>query len=275
MQWHQIEIRLPLPLLESTYNFLWDYVNGIRVERTENGFLLESYVFSSFPHKLLKRLNNFLHILAKSFQTDYSPPVSNPIRSLFKNEFVIVPTPTSYIPDFGIPLLVQRGRAFGTGNHPCTIYCLQALKDVFDGKFGEGQINQVLDAGTGTGILAIAAAKLGAKNITGVEISPEAVKEAQENVNLNKLTKKIAILPCSVTDVKGQFDLIFANLYGVLLKKIAPTLVKILAPKGWIVLGGMIVPDDEVVISTFTPYGLKECAHYCDGKWTVAVLQKV
>jgi len=52
-------------------------------------------------------------------------------------------------------------------------------------------------------------------------------------------------------------------------------LVKLLAPKGWIVLGGMIVPDDEIVISAFTPYGLKECAHYCDGKWTVAVLQKV
>jgi len=274
MQWYQIEIRLPLPLLESTYNFLWDYVNGIRVERAENGFLLESYVFSSFPHKLLKRLNNVLHTLAKSFQTNYSPPVAHPISSFFKNEFVIVPTPTSYIPDFGIPLLVQRGRAFGIGNHPCTIYCLQALKDILDGKFGKGQINQILDAGTGTGILAIAAAKLGAKNITGVEISPEAVKEAQENIELNKVTKEIAILPCSVTDVKGQFNLIFANLYGVLLKKIAPILAKLLAPKGWIILGGMIVPDDEVVISVFTPYGLKECAHYCDGKWSVAVLQK-
>ena len=71
MQWYQIKIQLPLSLLESTYNFLWDYVNGLRVERTENGFLLESYVFSSFPDKLLNRLNNVLNMLARSFQVDF------------------------------------------------------------------------------------------------------------------------------------------------------------------------------------------------------------
>ncbi|CAD7782407.1 MAG TPA: methyltransferase domain-containing protein [Candidatus Desulfofervidus auxilii] len=275
MQWYQIKIQLPLSLLESTYNFLWDYVNGLRVERTENGFLLESYVFSSFPDKLLNRLNNVLNMLARSFQVDFSPPVITPLNTFLKEVFIIVPFPTTCVPNFGIPILVQRGRAFGTGNHPCTIYCLQALKEIFDGKFGRRQLKRILDAGTGTGILAIAAARLGVKNIIGVEISPEAVKEAQENVKLNKVTKEITILSSSVTETKGQFDLIFANLYGVLLKKIAPTMVRLLAPKGWIVLGGMIIPDDELVISTFTPYGLRESVRYYDEQWSVAVLQKV
>jgi ribosomal protein L11 methylase PrmA len=275
MQWYEIDVNLPLPLLESTYNFLWLYVNGLKVEKTKNGFILEAYLFSSFPHKLLKRLNNFLHIMAKSYQANYSPPAAYPASSPLKDDFIIVPTPTSYIPAFGCPILIQRGKAFGTGNHPSTIYCLQALKDIFREKFGKVQIEQILDAGTGTGILSIAAAKLGVKDITGVEISPESIKEAQENLRLNRITKEIRILPCSVTEIKGRFNLIFANLYGFLLKEIASFLVQQLSPKGLIIIGGMSVPDDDVIISTFTQQGLNECARYQDEVWSVAVLQKI
>ncbi|MDI6889471.1 MAG: 50S ribosomal protein L11 methyltransferase [Thermodesulfovibrionales bacterium] len=273
MQWYEIDVNLPLPLLGTTYNFLWLYVNGLKVEKTKNGFILEAYLFSSFPHKLLKRLNNFLHIMAKSYHANYSPPVAYPASLSLTDDFIIVPIPTSYIPTFGCPILIQRGKAFGTGNHPCTIYCLQALKDIFREKFGKVQTKQILDAGTGTGILAIAAAKLGAKDITGVEINYESIMEAQENLRLNKVTKEIRILPCSVTEIKGKFNLIFANLYGFLLKEIASFLVQQLAPKGLIILGGMFVPDDDVVISTFTQQDLKECARYQDEVWSVTVLQ--
>ncbi len=273
MQWYEIDVNLPLPLLGPTYNFLWLYVDGLKVEKTKNGFILEAYLLSSFPHKLLKRLNNFLHIMAKSYHANYSPPVAYPASLSLTDDFIIVPIPTSYIPTFGCPILIQRGKAFGTGNHPCTIYCLQALKDIFREKFGKVQTKQIMDAGTGTGILSIAAVKLGAKDITGVEINPESIKEAQENLILNKVTKEIRILPCSVTEIKGKFNLIFANLYGFLLKEIASFLVQQLAPKGLIILGGMFVPDDDVVISIFTQEDLKECTRYQDEVWSVTVLQ--
>lgn len=274
MQWYEIDINLPLPLLIPTYEFLWSYVNGIQVEKTKNGFMVKAYLFSSFPYKFLKRLNSFLHIIGKSYQTKYPPLVANPVSPFFNNDFVIVPVPASYIPAFGIPILLQREKAFGTGSHPCTIYCLQALKDILKGEYGGGQMKQILDAGTGTGVLAIAAAKLGAKDITGVEINYESIKEAQENVRLNKVDIEIQILPCSVKEIKGKFNIILANLYGTLLIEIAPSLAQQLSPDGWLIIGGMTIPHDQVVISTFTQNGLKEYARYRDEEWSVAILKK-
>ena len=275
MLWYEITVILPLSLLESAYNFLWLYVNGIAVEKKEKDFLLRAYIFSSYPHDLLKRLNNFLKIQAKTTQTRYLPPSANPANTSLNNEFIIVPSPTFNIPDFGIPVFIRRGRAFGIGSHPCTIYCLLALKEVLLVALQGHRIEKVLDAGTGTGVLAIAAAKLGARDITGVEISLESIKEAQENISLNNLTGGIQLLHSSVTDIEGQFDIILANLYGPLLIQIASSLVQRLSERGWIILGGMAVPHDDVVIATFMQYGLKVYKRYRDDEWGVAVLQKI
>ncbi|MEW6067208.1 MAG: 50S ribosomal protein L11 methyltransferase [Nitrospirota bacterium] len=275
MQWYEICVNLPLPLLESTYNFLWLYANGLKVEKQEKTFLLKAYSFSYSPDDLLKRLNNFLCIMTRSLRAYYTPPTATTMASFPTDEFIIVPAPASYIPPFGIPILLQRGRAFGIGSHPCTIYCLQAVKDILRDKSKAIQIKQTMDAGTGTGILVIAAAKLGIHDITGVEIVNEFIKEAEENVKVNKIVNGIKFLSCSVTEIKGQFNLIFANLYGAFLVDIASSLVKQMAPDGWIIIGGMVVPYDEIVIAKFIRYGLKEHTRYCDEEWSVSVLQKV
>ncbi len=274
MQWYEIEVILPPPLLESTYNFLWSYVNGLKVKKTNNSFIVKAYLFSPSPQDLLKRLNNFLRIMQKSFQAEYSPPVANPACLSSNSEFLIVPSPAPYIPPFDLPILLRRGKSFGIGNHPCTIYCLQALKDIFIRESAD-RIKQILDAGTGTGILAIAAAKLEAKDVTGVEINYESIKEAQENVKLNGVTKELRIMHCSVTEIKGKFNLILANLYGTLLIELATSLIQQLSPKGWLILGGMNVPHEEAVVSTFTQHGLKTCSFYRDEEWSVAILQVI
>ncbi len=274
MQWYEIEVILPPPLLESTYNFLWSYVNGLKVKKTNNSFTVKAYLFSTSPQDLLKRLNNFLRIMGKSCQAKYSPPVANPACLSSNGEFLIIPSPAPYTPPFDLPIFLQRGKSFGIGNHPCTIYCLQALKDIFI-RESAGKIKQILDAGTGTGILSIAAAKLEAKDVTGVEINYESIKEAQENVKLNGVTKEIKIMHCSVTEIKGKFNLILANLYGTLLIELATSLIQQLSPKGWLILGGMNVPHEEAVISTFTQHGLKTCSFYRDEDWSVAILQGI
>lgn len=275
MQWYEITVILPLRLLESAYNFLWLYVNGIAVEKKEKVFLLRAYIFSSYPHDLLKRLNIFLKIQAKTLSVNYLPPTANYANPSLAGEFIIVPSPTFHIPDFGIPVFIRRGRAFGIGSHPCTIYCLQALKEVLAVALQGRRAEKILDAGTGTGVLAIAAAKSGAGNITGVEISLESIKEAQENISLNNLAGRIRLLHSSVTDIEGLFDIILANLYGPLLMQIASSLAQRLSERGWIILGGMAVPHDDVVIAGFMQYGLKVCKRYRDDEWGVAVLQRV
>jgi ribosomal protein L11 methylase PrmA len=274
MKWYVIHVELSLPLLESTYSFLWSYAHGLTIEKKEQDFLLKAYLFSPNPHGLAKKLHNFLNIMAKSFKTTYTEPSVNPLRLNSSDEFVIVPTPAAYVPPLGITIHIQRGRAFGTGSHPCTVYCLHALKDILGKELCTCHSMKILDAGTGTGILSIAAAKLGAKEILGAEIVRESYEEAQENVRMNRFSAEIKILPVSVTEITGHFDLILANLYGTLLIEIAPFLINNLAHKGTLVLGGMSVPQDDIVIAAFLRHGLSEYFRFRDEAWSASILQK-
>lgn len=273
MNWYRVEISLPFPLLESTYNFLWIFINGISVEKVGEDFSLKAYLFSEDPNNLMKRLSNYLRIRSRGFQAKYAPPTVRMITLSPADEFIITPSPAAHIPPFGIPIFIRRGRAFGIGSHPCTIYCLKAVKDIFEIEQDTVRSGKILDAGLGTGILSIAAAKLGARDITGVEISLEAIKEAEENIALNCLAGEIRVLHSSVTDIEERFDLILANLYGSLLIEIASSLKELLKPSGWLILGGMAVPHDDVVISTFVKLGLKEFIRYRDEEWVAAVLR--
>ncbi len=274
MNWYEIDINLPLSLLEPTYNFIWPYVNGLVVEKTDKNFMMRAFLFSLNPHQLVKKLRNFLRTQARSYHVEYPTPVVGPVISPFTDRFIIVPAPTSYIPPFGLPIFLQRGRAFGLGCHPCTIYCLEALKYIYTREPDTVRLGKILDAGIGTGILSIAAAKLGAKYIKGVDINDESIKEAQENIRFNNITRRIHIFHCSVMIIKEQFDIIFANLYGYFLAVNALSLIHLLSSKGWLILGGMAVPHDEVVISTFTNYGLIECARFRDEERSASILQK-
>jgi len=190
------------------------------------------------------------------------------------DRFIIVPAPASYIPPVGIPIFIQRGRAFGLGCHPCTVYCVHGLHYIYTREPDTIRPGKILDAGIGTGILSIAASKLGAENITGVDINDESIKEALENLACNNITNKIQIFHCSVTALKEQFNVILANLYGYFLAQNAPHLIQLLSPKGWLILGVMGVPYDDVVISNFTNSGLMECIRFRDEEWSAAILQK-
>ncbi len=269
MEWYEINVHIPLPLVESTYNYLWPYINGILIEREKKDYLIKAYVFTSNPGNLFKKLNNFLKIQEKGYGIFHKPPEILHLYSFSSDEFIIVPYPVSSIPPLGIPILIQRGRSFGIGSHPSTSYCLKALTQIVH----EGHIKTILDAGTGTGILAIAASKLGTFDITAMEIMPEAIIEARENVRLNKVEDRVTILQCSVIETKDLYDLIIANLYGTLLKEIASLLVERLTSKGWLIIGGMNVKQAENVISDYTRQGLVLHNLLNDEEWCVAVLR--
>lgn len=263
-----------MPLLESTYNFLWPFIHGIAVEKPEKDFLIRACLCAPDAGSLVKRLNSFLRIQAKSVRTEYIPSATLKNYGIPPDTFIIVPSPAAHIPPSGIPIFIQRGRSFGIGSHPCTVYCLRALQDILATDFQKKRIRAVLDAGAGTGILSIAAARMGASQITGVEIVSDAVMEAVENIRLNSMEAQIRILHGSVTETAGRYDLVLANLYGVLLKEIAAPLAQKVSPGGFIVLGGMTVAQIESVVSAYRQSGLKEYRRYADDEWGVAVLQR-
>ena len=108
------------------------------------------------------------------------------------------------IPPWKKPVFINPGMAFGTGLHPTTRLCIKMMKEYLKGG------DSVLDVGTGSGILAVVAKKLGAGRVLGIDISPEAIRSCEENAELNGVY--IECRRAKPSDVRERFDLLVANL---------------------------------------------------------------
>ncbi|MBR2960513.1 MAG: 50S ribosomal protein L11 methyltransferase [Burkholderiaceae bacterium] len=144
--------------------------------------------------------------------------------------------------DTAINIRLDPGVAFGTGSHPTTHLCLQWID-------ANVQNNQsVLDYGCGTGILAIAAKKVGAKEVLGTDIDPQAVEAAQINSEANEAPARF-VLPEGMPE--GQFDVVVANILSNPLKFLAPALLARVKDGGSLVLSGILARQAEEVIEVY------------------------
>ncbi|MFC2173762.1 50S ribosomal protein L11 methyltransferase [Acidobacteriota bacterium] len=149
--------------------------------------------------------------------------------------FAIVPG--TYSENLGqrIPIVLGYGKAFGSGGHETTRSCLEELEDISGIK---GMT--VLDFGCGTGILAVAAVKLGAKRVTAVDTDPDAITATISNRRLNGLDDRIDAIAGSLDQAgDDQFDLIIANLYGDLILANLEAMSSVLKPCGIMLLSGI------------------------------------
>jgi ribosomal protein L11 methyltransferase len=143
-----------------------------------------------------------------------------------------------------INLVLDPGLAFGTGSHPTTFLCLQWLTEIVRG--GE----TLLDYGCGSGILGIAAAKLGAASVLGVDIDDNALIAARDNAGNNGVTLG---LRHSKEKLEERFDIVVANILTNPLCVLAPLLAGRIAPGGRIALSGVLAAQAEQVIATYAP----------------------
>jgi len=135
-----------------------------------------------------------------------------------------------------IPIILGSGRAFGSGEHETTSSCLEELETI-----PIIQDSKVLDVGCGTGILSLAAARMGAQYVTAVDPDPRAIKTTVKNIQLNHVEKKIIPLEGELAIVEDHdFDVIISNLYGDILLNIARELSKRLKPGGYLLLSGIL-----------------------------------
>ena len=144
--------------------------------------------------------------------------------------------------DTAINIRLDPGVAFGTGSHPTTHLCLQWL----DANVQKDQT--VLDYGCGTGILAIAAKKLGAANVLGTDIDPQAVDAAIDNAQANDAPARF-VLPEDMPE--GTFDIVVANILSNPLKLLAPALLARVKPHGHLVLSGVLARQAQEVIDVY------------------------
>jgi len=172
-----------------------------------------------------------------------------------------------------IPMRIDPGAAFGTGTHATTSGCLEAIEDL--GK--RHTFVAPLDVGTGSGILAIAMAKLWKLPILGTDIDPTAVRVAGENAMLNGVGDYLDFrVGAGFKPVPGRarFDLIVANILARPLTKIAPDLGRHLVAGGYAVLSGLIVRDERFVLAAYLAQGLKMERRYVRDGWLTLVLKK-
>ena len=163
----------------------------------------------------------------------------------------VVPSWQAYDTD-RVKLLLDPGLAFGTGGHETTSLCLEALDELTAG--GE----RVLDIGTGSGILAIAALKLGAAQAEGVDIDPVAVRTAGENAALNGVADRLTVLVGDLSDkASGQYQIITANIVANAIMALAPAVPGLMAEGGVFIASGIIDTRKEEVIAALQAAGLK------------------
>ncbi len=164
-------------------------------------------------------------------------------------------------------ITIDPGRAFGTGYHETTLRCLEILEKYACSYQG----NSLLDIGTGTGILAIGALKLGFGRAECVDTDPLAVEAAMYNAELNDL-KNINIRQGDISAAAGQFSFITANLLADILTGIAHDIASSLTIGGTALLSGMLIGQEDSVINAMKQEGLMLKEKFVDNKWVTLTM---
>ncbi|MBI5075685.1 MAG: 50S ribosomal protein L11 methyltransferase [Nitrospirae bacterium] len=167
------------------------------------------------------------------------------------------------------PIIIDPGMVFGTGHHETTRTCLSMIERIAR----VSSRKRFLDIGTGTGILAIGASRLGFEQVTAVDIDPLAVDAAQRNAEANGLTN-IKVLEGTVQAVSFKFDLIAANLLVEILIGIAPELSDRLESGGRAILSGLLLGQEDSVIEAMVSAGLILQEKIIDNNWVTLVMAK-
>ena len=163
-------------------------------------------------------------------------------------------------------IVIQPSMGFGTGHHATTRLCLAALQQI------DLQDKSVIDVGTGSGVLAIAAHRLGAAGVLAIDDDADAIAAAEENVGLNRASR----IALEVADLRastiGQFDVVIANLTGGLLIASADRLQACAVPSGRLVLSGFVDYEERDVIAAFSRCSLDSRAQ--EDEWVCLILSR-
>ncbi len=167
-------------------------------------------------------------------------------------------------------IYINPGRAFGIGSHETTRICIGLLE-----KYISDETLNLLDIGTGTGILAIIAARLGVQNILAIDIDPVAVDAARENARKNSVTEQINIKSGDLAnDVKGRYSIIAANLLPDLLLNLLPVIPDLMTENAILILSGIIKEKKELIISNLHKLNLNVLDEMEIGEWLGLVAGK-
>jgi ribosomal protein L11 methyltransferase len=279
-QWAEISILLPATAHEAMSGFLFDLgCEGLVTE----GDRLKGYL--PVPQELepvRQRVLLFVEEMREIFPEIGPPDVlllpiensdwSENWRRFFHPEIV---TPRLCVaPPWETPpqdwkgelILMDPGPAFGTGQHATTRMCLRALE-----RAGLSPRRSLLDVGTGSGILAIYGAKLGAGRILAVDTDPEALRWAERNIRINGLSGRVELTGRAVETLEERFSVIAANLTVDVILDLIPSLLRLMESGGTLILSGLLREQVERTRSRLRQEGLPMGKTYYRGEWASVV----
>jgi ribosomal protein L11 methyltransferase len=159
--------------------------------------------------------------------------------------------------------------AFGTGHHPTTGLCVEALEE----SLSISVPDTLLDVGTGSGVLALASLILGVPQAIGLDIDADALESASENARLNNICDRLELVLGGPDAVSGMFSLIIANVLAAPLIEMAPTLVRRVGNGGRLILSGIPCSLESEVRQTYERFGMRHIRSEARAAWTAIVVQ--
>jgi len=179
----------------------------------------------------------------------------------------LVLLPAAMAPQPGA-LRLSDGPAFGTGLHPTTALCLEALEELLD----LGIPPSLLDVGTGSGVLALAALMAGVPRVVGIDIDADAMMVAAENARLNEFAGRLDLVRGGPEALSGAWPLIFANVLAAPLIELAPAVVRLVQHGGRLVLSGIPHSMAPEVARAYRRLGMRQLGETARAGWAAMVL---
>ena len=231
------------------------------------------------------RVKTLLKDLVASSELEYTyefgntylvPAFNKPVH--ISAHVVIVPAGHSYHPSPDEAVVqIQSGAAFGGGRHPTTRLSICAiefvLKEIRSNWLNEN--SSVLDIGTGSGILAIAALCLGVQKGLGIDIDPCAIAEARENLALNHMEDRLVVSDRKLDTIKRSFSMVTANLRYPSLKNFYPQITRLTETGGWVVLSGIRLHERESLMDLYATKHFEGVWATDELDWAAVVLKKI
>jgi ribosomal protein L11 methyltransferase len=300
--WAEIACEVPAEMVDIMADFLVELTgNGVGIDNLH----LDTFSLDTLEDTPTKCVKGYLplddsleemRIRVEHFLADHGPAFAGfvytpPVISVVRNEdwannwkvhfkpvrigqrLVIKPTWEEYQKLPGDLIIeIDPGMAFGTGAHPTTRMCLESMERICFNECGGKLPDQVLDVGTGSGVLSIAAALMGATRITAVDIDPEAVRVTRENLELNGVETVVAASTTSLSDLTAEYGVVVANILAEELVRLSAQLTAKVAPGGWLILSGILTEKEEFVCAGFP--GLSLIENPREAEWSCLTFRK-
>ncbi|MGG4264294.1 50S ribosomal protein L11 methyltransferase [Peribacillus simplex] len=255
-----VVIEDPLELVKERENIFGEIYHLNPDDYPDEGVLIKAYLpVNSFLGETVdaikESINNLLHFdidlgknavsISEVNEEEWATAWKkyyNPVK--ISERFTIVPTWEDYTPVSSDELIIELdpGMAFGTGTHPTTVMCIQALERTVQ----PGDL--VVDVGTGSGVLSIAAALLDAKQIQSLDLDEVAVQSAMQNVELNNVQDKVSVSQGNLLDgVNEQADVVVANILAEVIMRFTDDVAQVVKPGGYFIASGIIQPKKQDV----------------------------